>query len=105
MNCTHIPKFAYEYIPADGRNVVRPRNRWTETALVTTPYLIKHMDMCLLLWGITKRRLVFTDVSGALYLKTSVTKYRPTTRNVADVRRPHLHRDECLKSRKTQTHS
>jgi hypothetical protein len=34
MNCTNIPKLAHEYIPADGRNVVRPRNGWTEAALV-----------------------------------------------------------------------
>ena len=34
MNCTHIPKLAHEYIPADARNVGGPRNRWTETALV-----------------------------------------------------------------------
>jgi hypothetical protein len=34
VNCTNIPKLAHEYIPADERNVVRPRNGWTEAALV-----------------------------------------------------------------------
>jgi len=66
-----------------------------------------------LLWYVTKRKLVFTDVSrrsiGPIFkgqawhnlddgTKTSVTNYQSTLRNISEERRSHLHRGESLKS-------